>query len=182
MLRIESVASFLGTKLAECPTDRLYLRIACRTAEWPHFLEEALRNLYPKDQLGIFELAPLCRRDVETAANVTSEGSADALIRELIARNTVPLAIKPVTLEMLLGLFGRNQALPGTQGELYERGCLLLCEETDEQRRRYRRQQRPEAEVLMAAASRIAAITQFTNRYAIWTDIDRGDAPLRMSQ
>ena len=47
--------------------NRLYLRIACRTAVFPQVLEEGLEELW-KEGLVIYELAPLRFADVETAA------------------------------------------------------------------------------------------------------------------
>lgn len=42
---IRAINNVLGRKLCELPLDRLMLRIICRTAEWPAFLESELRRL-----------------------------------------------------------------------------------------------------------------------------------------
>ena len=69
-LLIRNLAPFLITKFKrkQYPVERLLLRIACRAAEWPTELSDELSALWPKDQTGIFELAPLRRRDVYLSA------------------------------------------------------------------------------------------------------------------
>ena len=44
LLRIDTLASLLIEELGGCPIDRLGIRIACRTADWPSHLEEGLLN------------------------------------------------------------------------------------------------------------------------------------------
>ena len=73
-----NVGITLRHELSKVSADRLKLRIACRTADWPGTLEEDLRKLWV--ELGIqpkvFELAPLTKTDVECAAH--TEGIQDA--------------------------------------------------------------------------------------------------------
>ena len=40
LLRIDSIANLLASELPRIPTDRLSIRIACRTAVWPAILSE----------------------------------------------------------------------------------------------------------------------------------------------
>ena len=44
LVRIDAVAALLAQELSQCPTDRLRLRIACRTAVWPSLLEDSLER------------------------------------------------------------------------------------------------------------------------------------------
>src|SRR5262245_26863732 len=44
LLRVGTVAALLIEEFQKCPIDRLYLRIACRTADWPGSLEEGLKT------------------------------------------------------------------------------------------------------------------------------------------
>ena len=44
LLRVDTVAALLIEEFGKCPIDRLYLRIACRTADWPNSLEDGLRR------------------------------------------------------------------------------------------------------------------------------------------
>jgi len=69
LLRIDSVAALLADELPRHPTARMSVHIACRMAAWPHeLLEKAFENIWGEDAVGVFELAPLRRRDVIEAA------------------------------------------------------------------------------------------------------------------
>jgi len=97
LLRIDSIASLIASELRALPTDRLSIRIACRTAVWPEqTLEPALKEIWGDEAVGIFELAPLRRVDVTAAAE---ERAIDprAFIEQLYIANVVPFAIKPLS-------------------------------------------------------------------------------------
>jgi predicted NACHT family NTPase len=176
LLRIDTVAALLPEELSKQPLDRLSLRIACRTAVWPLLLEEELKQLWSEEQIGVYELAPLRRRDVEVAVQ---DGAIDpqAFFREIDRTEAVPLAIKPVTLMMLLNVYSREGSLPGDRWSLYERGCRLLTEEINPSRLAAHEKGRLTAEQRLAVAGRVAAVTVIANRYAVWTSPDLGDAP-----
>jgi len=86
-------------------------------------------------------------------------------------------AAKPLTLKMLLDLFGREQALGNSTIDLFERGCRRLCEELNTSRRMTSRYGGLTAADRLTIASRIAAVIMFSNRFAIWTNPDLGDVP-----
>lgn len=176
LLRIDTIASLLPEELKKQPADRLSLRIACRTAVWPLLLEEELRKLWPEEQMGVYELAPLRRRDVEVAVQA---GAIDpqAFFREVDRAEAVPFAVKPVTLLMLLTVYSREGGLPGDRWSLYERGCRLLAEEVNPSRLAAHKKGQLTAEQGLAVAGRVAAVTVIANRYAVWTSPDLGDAP-----
>jgi hypothetical protein len=46
LLRIDTLAALLPTELQNYPVERLRLRIACRTANWPSSLEKELIQLW----------------------------------------------------------------------------------------------------------------------------------------
>ncbi len=171
LLRIDTLAALLIDKLKNLPIERLHLRIACRTAEWPTFLETNLKQLWGAENFKAYELAPLQSKDVWKAAK--TEGlNPEAFLSEIENKVAEPLAAKPVTLKLLLNLYRRHSALPATQAELYERGCLLLCEEENERRKlkwKLTAQQR------LRVAARIAAITIFANKASIWMANDTGE-------
>ncbi len=175
-MRIDNVSAVLISELERLPVERLSLRIACRTAEWPSGLESALRRLWGSEAVKAFELAPLRRIDVAEAARVTGV-DPNAFLSEVGRREAVPLAIKPVTLDFLLNTYRRRQGFPGSQAELYAEGCRCLCEETSQSRRDAKLLGELTAEQRLAVAARIAAITIFCNRHAIWTGVDQGDVP-----
>jgi hypothetical protein len=82
LLRIDSIANLIASELPNLPTDRLSVRIACRTAVWPaETLGSALTNIFG-EQAGAFELTPLRRADIFTALDahgIPPEGFTKAL-------------------------------------------------------------------------------------------------------
>jgi hypothetical protein len=177
LLRIRTVTSLLEDVLSRYPMERLFLRIACRTAEWPYSFEKALAHLYGNENVKAFELVPLRKKDVHSAAESEAVANPDKFVELVISNNAVPFAIKPVTLDMLIRIYKTGGALPAKQSDLYEKGCLLLCQEPSERRRDTGNANNIRPSILLTVASRIATTTIFGNKYAIWTDIDLGDVP-----
>jgi predicted NACHT family NTPase len=176
ILRIDTIASLLIDEFKNYHVQRLFLHIACRTGMWPNSLERELEQIWGKEAIGIYELVPLRKKDVIEAAKANKLNSNEFL-KEIDEKNVVPLAIKPVTLDLLINIYLNNQSLPPTQVELYLKGCKLLCDESNRRRRDARLLSPFTATQCIAVASRIAAITVFAQRYAIWTDLDRGNVP-----
>jgi predicted NACHT family NTPase len=177
LLRIDSVASFLIEELKSCPVERLAFRIACRTREWPIGLEQNLQALWKDEALRVYELVPLRRIDVHSAVRAFGGLEPDAFMQEISERQAVPLAIKPVTLAFLLNTFQREHHLPTRQIDLYREGCRILCEESSQSRRDSGQVGDLSASQRLAVAGRIAAVTLFCNRFAVWMGIDLGDVP-----
>ena len=173
-LRVDNVAALLADELMEVPVGRLSLRIGCRTAEWPKTLEDGLKALWSEESIGVYELAPLRRVDVATAA--TANGlEPDTFLRGVQEAEAAPLAIKPVTLGFLLESYGKSGGLPSRQVELYLDGCRRLCEERNEDRVEAGRTGELSADQRLAVAARIAAVTTFSNKYAVWTGLERAN-------
>lgn len=165
----------------------LHFRIACRTFVFPEVLEEGLKGLWEKayseleqhEYFAIYELAPLRRADV--IESIKAEGlSSDDFLQEIAQKDIVSLAIKPITLRFLLnryrrhgGQFPQNQKLH----ELYLEGCKLLCEEVNESRQASNQIGCLDGYQRLIIAARIAAITVFTNRFAVWISVDQGNVP-----
>jgi len=156
---------------------RLNLRLACRTFVFPEFLEQGFKEIWNQDNVGIYELVPLRRVDVIEAAEV--EGfSTDIFLKEIRQKDIVSLAIKPVTLKFLLKIYHyHNGQFPPNQKlhELYYEGCKHLCEEINQSRRASNQIGALNTEQRVIVAARIAAVTMFSNRFAVWTGIDQGD-------
>jgi len=173
MLHIETVARRLGSELQRYADqkDRLRLRIACRTAVWPSTLEARLVKIWHGSETQVCLLAPLRRVDIAVAA-ADSGLDADAFIEAVLRQGVGPFAVKPVTLNMLLGTFAEQGDLPRSQCELYERGCLYLCEEMNPERRESGAGGQFGAVERLAAATRIAAATVFSNRRSVWLGED----------
>jgi predicted NACHT family NTPase len=158
--------------------DRLYIRIACRTAVFPRILEEGIEKLWEKTS-AIYELAPLRYVDVENAA--TKKGlDSQTFLSEVWDKTLVPLAIKPLTLRFLLNTYKRNGGqFPSDQTlcNFYLDGCRLLCEEDNRSRQAAKQIGLLEPDPRLIIAARIAAITIFSNRLAIWTGSSQGEVP-----
>jgi predicted NACHT family NTPase len=176
ILRIDTIGLLLIDEFKKYPIQRLFLHIACRTGMWPISLEKELEQLWGKEAVGIYELVPLRKKDVIEAATANKLNSNEFL-KDINEKNAVPLAIKPVTLDLLINIYLNNQSLPPNQVELYLKGCKLLCEESNRRRREAQLFCPFTATQCMAVASRIAAITLFAQRYAVWTDLDLGNVP-----
>lgn len=173
LLQVKTVATILADELQNYPVKRLHLRIACRTADWPASLEKDLEKLWGDQSVGVFEMAPLRRADVQMAASVNDLDSLEFL-DEIDHMEAVPLAIKPITLGFLIKSYSRTGKFPSSKTELYRLGCRLLCEEPSEHRRDKKLTGNLTTDQRLAVATRIAAITIFTNKYAIWTDVNLG--------
>jgi predicted NACHT family NTPase len=173
LLRVDTVAALLIDDLRNYPVERLSLRIGCRTAEWPtSLLEDGLRDLWGDEDFEAYELAPLRRIDVAAAA--TAKGiDPKTFMEALDEAGAVPLAIKPVTLDFLMGSYSATGAFPTRQADLYFDGCRWLCEERNDSRVASRRIGELNPDQRLAVAARIAAVTVFSNKYAIWNGIQQ---------
>ena len=132
LLRVKTVAALLIDELRNCPVERLLLRIGCRTAEWPtNLLETGLKTLWGEEGFGAYELAPLRRVDVASAA-IANGLDPEAFLEAVHEAGTAPLAIKPVTLGFLIDSYRTTGEFPTKQADLYFEGCWRLCEERND--------------------------------------------------
>jgi predicted NACHT family NTPase len=176
LLEIKTLGRILVHKFKMYPTDRLYLRVVCRTADWKSSIEDDLKEIWGEEAFAVYELVPLRKIDViEAAAN---KGLApDAFLDEINVKQVGPLAAKPITLKFLLNTYVRNGRFPDNQEELYFKGCQMLCEETNDDRRDAGHIGKFSPKQKLIVASRIAAVSLFANRAAIRTNVDMGDVP-----
>jgi predicted NACHT family NTPase len=176
-LAVQIVDEFRKKKYRD-KIDRLYLRIACRTAVFPQVLEEGLREIWGDDNTNFHELAPLRQADVEVAASKHGI-EAQTFLAEIDRRKIASFAIKPITLTFLINRFkNHNGHFPDDQGlaDIYLDGCRALCGEPNPSRR-VGITGKLEVEQRLIVAARIAAVTIFANRFAVWTEPDNGDIP-----
>lgn len=183
LLRIDTLAGILADEFNEShisdQANRLYLRIACRTAVWPSVLEKGLRKIWDKESVGVYELAPLRRKDVIEALQV-ERIDTNSFLKELYQKNIVSLAIKPITLRFLINTYrNHNGQFPENKKlhELYLDGCRCLCAEPNDNRLESKLEGNLDIEQRLIVAARVAAVTVFANRFAIWTYKDQGDVP-----
>jgi hypothetical protein len=167
----------LGDELPKLPLSRLKLRIACRTASWPAFLENALKRSYGEDKFDAAELTPLRRVDVLEAAKLSGISQPEAMLERIDQLQIAAFAGKPVTLKMLLDTYQREGDLPDNLPDLYEKACLILCEEQNDSRRVSGRTGSLTPNSRLAIAARIGAVTQFGNRFAVWTGTEAAGVP-----
>lgn len=111
-MRIDTLSSILEERLERCPAERLHLRIACRTAEWPTSLESGLRKRWGEGLVGVYELLPLRERDVEQAA-LDHALDPERFLAEINRVGVVPLAAKPITLRFLFRHIPRDERSSG---------------------------------------------------------------------
>jgi hypothetical protein len=107
---IPTISNLIVATIREFPLDRLKLRIICRTAEWPSFLELELQRLY-KQQIATFQLAPLRALDVKYALE-TLGVEPTAFFAKVRQLNASPFARKPPTLISLARTFKNGNELP----------------------------------------------------------------------
>lgn len=170
LLNVLSLATLLVRELKKYPPDFLYVRIACRTAEWPEVLENGVVAHWGAANFRALELLPLRDKDIAEAAR--SNGiNPESLFNEIRQRAVGPLAAKPVTLKFLLKLYEKHGELPRSQADLYAEGCRYLCEESSQSRIASRHRGSLSANKRFLIAQRIAAITIFGNRAAVWTGL-----------
>ena len=183
LVRIDNVTALLAEEFErhQDKVDRLFLRIACRTAVWQSSFEEQLKQSWGKDKVKVYELAPLRWRDVRQAAECEGIEDPDLFMQEIWDKRIVPFAIKPITLGFLLTIYRRNGQFPEhkTLSGLYLEGCRILCDEEEDKPELLLpgHQGNLELDQRLIIAARIAAITVFANRDAIWTGRVRGQVP-----
>jgi hypothetical protein len=137
-IAIKNIEHVLGNELSirlkdERVRSRIRVRITCRSAEWPSSLTERLRAAFGDNNVELWHLMQLRRLDVQIAAQ-KHQIDPPTFLQEVESANAEPLAIKPVTLELLLMLKSQRGALPSKQVELYELGLECLSAEPNRQR------------------------------------------------
>jgi hypothetical protein len=169
LLRVDTVAELLAERFGRLESvTNLFLRIAARTAEWQTSLEDALRKQWGRDSIGVYELAPLTREQILLAARAQLK-EPEQFIEDVVASEVVSFAIRPLTLELLIGVWrDHDGSLPLTQRDIYEQGCRELCSDPDNRQTPKLRRQLS-AEHRLAVASHVAAVMFFCNRPAVWT-------------
>jgi hypothetical protein len=165
--------------LGVLPTDRLVLRISCRTADWPASLTGALlakwdnnsQNLETADQAAPvaneYELVPLRIRDVINAARVRGI-VADAFLSVVRDKDIGAFAARPASLRMLLDIWLKDGGLPNQRASIYQRGCELLAAENNSTRLEEGDVGALSAGQRMALAVRIAAMMQLSGKSSVW--------------
>ena len=120
--------------LDDLPQDRLLLRVASRSAAFPTRLREKLSARFEERSYRELNLAPLTWADAALAAAAESEnGDSSEFMTAVVERGIGVLASRPITLGMLLGLYGEGP-LPTSRIGLYERAIDHLVREMNPRR------------------------------------------------
>ncbi len=182
-LQIKPVINLLADQLGRYPLDRLYLRLACRSAEWPTSLGETLKNLWtnrtPTEDTAayaVYGLVPLSPTDVTVAA--TQSGlDANGFLEAVTESHAESFAERPLTLEFLLDAFRKTGSLPRKRLCLFEQGCRKLCSEWNPSRRNSGHVGNYTSDQRLAVAGRLAALSLLTNRNVFLLDEPLGLQP-----
>lgn len=175
LLSIKVLAALLVDKLKKLPPERLKVRIACRTVEWPNLLERGLAEWLGEEAVKYYVLAPLRKTDVEESARASGL-DVSAFHSQVESSGAAPFAIKPVTLKFLLALSRKQGSLPSSQIDLYLEGCRELVVEKSESRIAAREVGQLSTDRRLAVAARIAASMVFGNRNAIYAGMSPSEA------
>ncbi|NMC64014.1 MAG: HEAT repeat domain-containing protein, partial [SAR324 cluster bacterium] len=125
-----SFSALLADNQEKIPS--LYLRISCRTALWPSYMESSLSVLWGEENCQTHELCPLTKKDVEMALDAQGIDKK-AFLAEVQSKDVSGLAGKPLTLNFLMDVFLENKGhLPDRKSDIYSRGCGLLVQEPQE--------------------------------------------------
>lgn len=125
-----SFSALLADNQEKIPS--LYLRISCRTALWPSYMESSLSVLWGEENCQTHELCPLTKKDVEMALDAQGIDKK-AFLAEVQSKDVSGLAGKPLTLNFLMDVFLENKGhLPDRKSDIYSRGCDLLVQEPQE--------------------------------------------------
>lgn len=163
--RVPHVGAVIADRVRRLPCDRLILRIACRTADWPAGLERSLNGAF--GTVAVVEILPLRRMDV--AAISAGWCDPSRFLNEVEQAGAGPLAARPLTLRFLARTFGESGTLPERGAALYAAGIRSLCEEQNASRRDAGLHGDLSLDERIAVARRIAAATVFAGASALWT-------------
>jgi hypothetical protein len=166
LIRVETIVELLQHGLAQASTERLRLRLACRTADRPRDLETWLQRRFSPEYFEVHELLPLRRKDVDLAARSLLD-EPDRFMETVIHNGLQPFAMTPTTLQLLLDVAAVHGELPSTRRELYEQGCRELCRENPARERARQTRGLPSLGERLAVAERIAGVLMLSAQEAV---------------
>ena len=193
LTRAEYIVRYLSKKLGELDSrcfERLYLRIACRTADWQLLKmgaeigslwnkeSQAQKDKYAEsDEYVVYELVTLRREDIEIAAELDNL-DAEQFVNQIIQMGLVSLASKPMTMTMLIDLFAKGRLRSDlTKREIYRDGCERLAEEARDGIRRSTMGTSLDAVQRIAICQRVAALMILGDKGLITLDSFANDLP-----
>ncbi len=158
-----AVATWIRDHLAK---SKPKLRISCRSAIWPAEVLTAIMDVYGKDDTVAATLQALSKEDIETVAS-SSGINAPEYLSAVGKVRVFTLAQQPLTLQMLMRVFGSGGRLPKGRRELFHTGIALLLRERKERREAGTVIDVPLAD-LFSAAERLACYALFCGHEVIY--------------
>lgn len=165
-IRIDTISEILTAQLKRNHWSNLYFRITCRTAEWSNYLETALNDIYCEQNVKYLELTPLTRADVVNAINENSIEQQN-FFNEIYLKGVQPLTIKPITLNFIIKLFIKDNSLPLSRKEIYDKGLEILIDELNLSRKESKLSKKFSNSKKSITAQRIASLMMLGNRSSI---------------
>lgn len=173
-IHVRTVAALLAQEFRRLPPNRVQVRIACRTADWPEGLGKACRDIWGGEEYAEYELAPLRRVDVRQLAE--GEGvDPDAFLTAVRSRGLQPLAIRPLTLGSLLKAFKEGRDLPADPVDVYLAACAAMCRESNVGRHDAGAVGELTENQRLRLAEQIAATCMFCGKAAIFHGANEGE-------
>lgn len=135
------------------------VRLSCRELDWLGENDRTnLSKVVPGGEVIVLRLGPLNaneqRRIVEARTEILD---AEAFLAEAAERGVGGLLVNPQTLILLVQALGDNREFPEGRTETFERACMVLAREPNEEHRNAA--PLPPAEEVLDAAGRICAVT-----------------------
>lgn len=105
--------------------------LGCRSASWTNELAEMMAGLRP--DFCAYELLPMSLDDIRMAAEVNGVSSPE-FVQAVRDTGAAALAMRPLTLNMLIDVYKRSGQLPDDVAELFATGLQHLADEYDKTR------------------------------------------------
>lgn len=166
LLRTDAFSKLLINEFKKLPVERIFFRIISRTSLWSSSLEKDLSTVW-ENQIKVYELCPLRKRDFISAVASRNIDYRNFL-EQLKKVDSIPFAIKPVTLNFLINSFIEQGTVPYSQNDIYYSGCRFLCEEPNDSRRESDISDDYNLDQKLMLASRFAVISIFSNKNIFW--------------
>ncbi|WP_415781805.1 NACHT domain-containing protein, partial [Mesobacillus zeae] len=121
--------------------DNLFIRMTCRSSEWPEFISSRLveiLNVKKSDfeEKNILVLTPLTSTQIELALK-TERINSEIFWGTVKSAKISSLTMHPYTLKMLLSLYKRDNSIPTSKKDLFSKGAEILCQEYNQTRQFY---------------------------------------------
>ncbi|MCF8719444.1 glycosyltransferase [Nitrospina gracilis] len=150
---------------------KIYIRISCRSEEWPKEFEQKLKGMLGEREVRQFYLLPLNDYEIKSAIASNFKEQKDKYEEIIEVFRLHGFARRPITLQMLLRIFRNREELPSGQAELFKRGILAALEESSGTRRKIGKTGLLDVEERNLIAGRIATLTILSNRNYIWAGL-----------